>query len=537
MKGVSGIFIGLILFGIFFTVGANYYLFASQSTLASSQANAARQDALVKSRQENLAVAVVLSGGSTLVVSATNVGGVPASISSIFLADSTGKTINPPGIMGPAGTNFSASQWPLVLNVGANTNAISGCVAGKIGCGIAITGYSYVSGFVFVNVLTGRGNVFSTEYPSPVNGGIGSNALVVTMVASPTPPLTQVFSCTGCVTDTITVYNFALSPVTGVALFPAVPVASVSGTASLSGGTCGAAVPSSTITAYSGSGNAPSITFTCTYDAQTGAVGGFASLSGYAQATLKGVLVSSAQAVSNNIQIGGNPNVPAQGAFSVNFFYFRSSSCTQAAVGNWVPPCVKNPSPFPPSNVQGLPGAAITSVSVNHYVAYYIQVTNNFPSTLAILQYTFLQLDASHPLVVGNETDFWLSGAASTYNAQGFYYPTYTTNPPSLAAYAGNEKTCAESAPSWTPSPNCIDIAFGQTMTLTFAACGYGATNWDWGGSLYASHFDNSAGCASSAPGFASSGSATILTVVISFLYQGQIYTQALQFQGLAVTP
>jgi hypothetical protein len=535
-RAISGVFVALLLFAMLFTVGANYFLYVNKSNLVTSQASAARQDALLQGREEKLSIGVSLSGGNTLVLSVANVGGVPTSISSIYLTDPTGKTITPPGVMGQAQTNFSASQWPLTLNVGAMTPAISGCVAGKTGCNIALTSYSYVSGNLFVNVVTGRGNTFSIGYPTLVNGGVGSNVLVVTMNAYPTPPLTQVFTCTGCITLLVTVYNYASNPMSGVALSPNPPSAQLTGTATVSGGSCGAAVPSSTIPAYSGSGTAPSITFTCTWNAQTGAVGGFASFSGYAQGTLSGVLQSSALAVSNSIQIGGSSNVPTQGAFSVNFFFFGTSSCVLA--GNWVAPCVTNPAVFPPATVGGLPDGASTKVGTNHYVSYYVQVTNNYPAPLEILQYTFLQLDASHPPpVVGNETDFWLAGAAGTYNSQSHYYPNYATNPPSLAKYAGNEVTCAETGPTWTPSPNCIDMNYGQTVTLTFAACGFGASNWDWGGTQYASKFDSSTGCASSAPGFSSSGSAAVLTVVLSFMYQGQIYTQAIQFQGLAVVP
>lgn len=537
-RGISGVFVALILFAMLFTVGANYFLYVNKSNLVTYQASAVRQDALLQGREEKLAIGVGLSGGNTLVVSASNIGGVPTSIASIYLTDTSGKTISPPGVMGQAQTNLSATQWPLTLNVGAKTSAISGCVSGKTGCNIALSGYTYVSGNLFVNVVTGRGNTFSFAYPTLVNGGTGSNALVVTMNAYPTPPLTQVFTCTGCITLLVTVYNYAPGAVSGVALSPNPPTAQLTGTATVTGGSCGAATPSSTLPGYSGSGAAPSITFTCIWNAQTGAVGGFASFSGYAQGTLGGVMVTSALAISNIIQIGGSSNVITQGAFSVNFFFFGTSSCVFP--GNWVTPCATNPAVFPPSSVGALPDGSTTKVGTNHYVAYYVSVTNNFNAPLEILQYTFLQLDASHPPpAVGNESDFWLAGGASTYNSLGHYYPTYNNppNPPTLAPYLGNEKTCPETGPSWTPSANCIDVNYGQTVTLTFAACGFGASNWDWGGTQYATKFDSSTGCASSAPGFSSSGSAAVLTVVISFMYQGQIYTQAIQFQGLAVIP
>jgi len=534
-KGISGIFVALILFGMLFAVAGNYYLFVNKSDITTNQASAARQDALAFGRQENLAISVTLTGVSTLVLSITNNGGVPATITSTYVVDSTGMLLS--GIMGPTGTNLTAAgQWPLALDVGATTNANPGCLPAKAGCNIALSGYTYTSGVVYVQVLTQRGNVFTAQYPPVFNGGVGGNLVVVTMVATPTPPLTQIFSCTGCITLTVTAYNFAPSSLMGATLLPTVPTATVTGTASVSGGSCGGPVPSSTIPAYSGSGNAPSITFTCTFNSQTGLVGGYASFSGYVQGTLNTVLTSSAPAVSNSIQIGGGSNVLTQGAFSLNFWFFRSSSCYQAS-GNWHTPCVTVPAVFPPSSVNNLPSAGTMSGSTNHYVAFYVQIRNNYIAPLEILQYTFLQLDASSLHGEGNETDFWLAGAASTYNSTGYYYPNYSTNPPSLTAYGGNEKTCAETGPKWNLSPNCIDVSTGQSVTLTLAACGYGSTNWDWGGSQYALHFDSSVGCSSSTPYFSTLGDANILTLVVCFEYQGQVYTQALQFQGLAVTP
>jgi hypothetical protein len=539
MKGVSGIIAAMILFAMLFAVGGAYFLFAGKSNQTTYQAAAARQDALLQGRSESLVITVALQGANTLVLSATNTGGIPTTISSIFIVNATtGKTISPPGVMGQSATNISASQWPLTLNVGAATAAISGCKAGQQGCNIGLTGYTYSAGSIFVRVVTGRGNIFSISYP-PILTGVSSSSLVVAIVASPTPPLTQVFTCTGCVTVNVTAYNFALNPITGASLVPSVPVATATGTASLSNGNCAAPTPSSNIPAYSGSGTPPSISFICTFDAQTGSVGGFASFSDYVQGVLKGVVISSAQAVSNTLQIGGNSNVNVQGAFSINFFYFRSSSCVQVGGGNWHLPCTTNPPIWPPLSINNLPPAAIFSGGSNYYPAFYVQITNNYPAPLAILKYTFLQLDASHPPpLVGNETDFWLAGGAATYNSQGHYYPTYSSNPtPTLAAFGGDEKTCAESGPLWTPSANCIDIAYGQSVTLTFAACGFGSSNWDWGGYQYASRFDNSAGCTSSAPAFSNLGSADVLTVVIGYLFQGQIYTQAIQFQGLSIVP
>jgi hypothetical protein len=527
-KGIAGIFVAMIVFGMLFTVLADYYLFSNRTSIATDQASASRQDQLLQDRSESLALNVALSGTNRLVVSAVNTGGVPVSITSFYIGNSSVPML-PPGLIGQAGTNVTA-QWPITLNIGAETNTLSGCASGSKGCNIALTTYSYTAGkTVFVNVVTGRGNVFSFQFPPRLNGGVASNALVMTLAANPTQ---LAGSCSAktqtCIQVTATVYNFASSPITLVSIVPNPPTNSTGGTASAPNGNCVLQNATSTITPYSGTGRAPRIIFACSYDARTGTSGGFASFSAFAEGYLSGTLVTSAEAVSNDIQIGGSSNVPTQGAFSVNFWFFRSSSCTQVS-GKWVCPA------FP--GIAKLPQSATLSVGSSHYVAFYVQITNNHPGTLRILKYTFLQLDASHPPpVVGNETDFWLAGGASAYNSTGYYYPGYpsapSSSPPTLAPYTGDQTNC-NSASYYN---FCIGVKYQQSVYLTLAACGYGASNWDWGGSPNGHRFDNPTGCTSSTPDFSSTGAANVLTLVISYMSSGQIYTQAIQFQGFAVT-
>ena len=333
--GVAGILATIMLFALLFTVGLSYFLFVSQGTLATNQANAARQNALLQSGQEALLPKLVLNG-TTFVVSLNNTGGAPVTISSIYVDDNTGKLIGT--FMGPAGTN--ASTWPISLAVGQSTKTLGGCAG--VGCSrnIALSGYSYTAGTpVTVEIVTANGNTFSAPYPPPgattttsatidsvttsVTSSVignGANALVAKMVATPS----QTLACSSCVTDTVTVYNYAASGVTGVTITMNTPA--VTGTASVAVASPCSPSPQS-IGAYSGSGNPPSVTFACTYSATTGAVGGFASFSGSATGTLTGVSISSAEALSNSIQIGGSSNVPTQGAFAANFFFLKYSSC------------------------------------------------------------------------------------------------------------------------------------------------------------------------------------------------------------------
>ncbi|MDA4123928.1 MAG: hypothetical protein OK438_00565 [Thaumarchaeota archaeon] len=540
-RGISGILAAVILFAMIFTTGFGYLLFVTQGSLSISQANAARQDALLQAGQEALLSKVVVAGGTTLVLSVNNTGGTPVSLSRIYIDDNTGKMITPPGFMGPGGGTNATANWPISLPVGQSTNTLGGCVAGKTGCNIALTSYTYAGASVSVEIVTSKGNTFGTPYPPISTLTSKGNALVVKMLATPS----QTLSCTGCVTVTVTVYNYAPSSVTGVALSPSPPTAQVTGTASVTGGSCLAPVPSNTIVAYSGSGNAPSITFTCTYNAQTGAVGGLATFSTSAIGTLNAKGVSSAVAMSNNIQIGGNSNVPTQGAFAVNYFFLKFSACQYAPSGSvgsytYSSPCVTTPVTMPPTSPYSLTNGNYISAISDYYVAYYVQVTNVFNATLPILEYSYLFMDPS----VSTEAFNFLVGTAT--NPQVPYYPNYCGSIgcggdklPLFTPYAATAATCAESPPNYNPpSPTqCIDVAPGQTVTLTFAACGYGASNWVWGGTPYAQQLDHSAGCITTPPNFKGAvPEGQTLGVVLSYLYKNQAYSQVMPFEGQTLT-
>jgi len=399
------------------------------------------------------------------------------------------------------------------------------------------TGLVIVSGTYTIKVITQRGNSFVGSYPLPAPAaGPGGNALLVQMTATPPQALGG-----ATITDTVTVSNYASGAVTAVTLNPNPPLASVTGTATLTGGSCSPGSFAS-IPAYPGSGNPSSVTFTCTYVAHTGSSGGLASFSGYAQGTLAGVSIASPSAVSNTVQIGSTFNVLNQGPFSINSFFFKYSSCTNPPAGvlpspgySYLNSCTTSPLSMPPASPDNLPAGSLMSGGSNYYTAFYISLTNNFNTTLAIMQYSYVFLDPTN----GGESSYYLVGSAT--NPQVPYYPNYASNAaqkfiPQLTAYTGNQITCAETAPAFAPPPptTCIDIAPGQTETLTFAACGFGASTWSWGGTQYARSFDTPApgnGCTTVTPYFVTP-EGTYLSIIISFVYNGVDYTQAIPFQG-----
>ena len=558
-KAVSSVLASVLMFVMIFGVGIGAFVFVNNTALQTSQARAIQQQGLLQQGQEkpallaptSLAVDAGTSGDLWLRV--VNQGSVPITITAVYVSNSQGQVASkstvgthPPFLTGNPDLNVTL---PLTINPASSTQTMSGC-ASTTGCdiGISTAAYSYTSGTVALSILTSAGNEFSALYPIPQTttatqttvtssttttttgtAVAGGNALVVTMAASPP----QVYSG-ATVTDTVTVYNYAYSAVTNVVLAPTPPTATVTGTASLTAANCSPASFAS-IPAYSGSGTASSVVFTCTYTSATGAVGGFAFFSGEAEGTLSGATVDSAEAISNTIQIGGTVNALNQGPFSPNFFFFGYSSCTNApSGGQYSSACTTSPSTMPPASIYTLPTGDYLS-GHDYYVAFYVQITNEFNTTLPILTYSYFQTDPGQ----GGESDFFLVGAATS--PQTTYYPNYAVSHglPQLTAYTANAVTCAETAPNYSPPPatTCIDVAPAQTVTLTFAACAPGSSSWDWGGRTDGTSFDSGASCGNQSPPDYVPPESTWLGIIISFIYKGQVFFQGIPFEGQTVTP
>ena len=511
---MAGIIAAVLLFAMLFSVGTGYFLFVNTMNTFYVKSLSDRATAMQAQLSENLQVTPSASALNHLTFTVTNTRGVNANVTNVFI-------LSPTNVLQSLGIGFALNTSPTLpqpLNSGVTSPTFD-------------TGLIIAAGTYTIKVVTQRGNVFVTTYPPPASTpAAGGNALLVQMVASPPQVLSG-----ATVTDTVTVSNYGPYAATGVTLQPSPPLPSVTGTATLTGGICSPLTYAS-IGAYPGSGNPSSVVFVCVYTARTGSVGGFASFSGYAQGTMNGLSIASPQAISNTIQIGGSANVPTQGAFSLNAFYFKYSSCTNAPLlGRYITPCITNYAPMPPPSASSLPGATSISGGSNYYTAYYLQITNNFNATLPILMYSYIFV---HPVYTG-PTTFYLVGRAT--NPQTTYYPSYSgglNNIPTFTPYTATQLTCAESPPNYDPPPptTCIEVAPGGTITLTFAACGFGASNWDWGGSQYGQQFDNSAGC-SGPPPLLIPPEGSFLSVVISFIYKGQFYTQTIPFLGQIILP
>jgi hypothetical protein len=451
----------------------------------------------------------------------------------------------------------------LAVAPGIPTNRMTGCGAGP-GCDIAINsvaigGYTGV-GPIVASVLTSSGNIFSALYPpNPTSytttttttqtsasttvipgGAPSSNILVVQMTA--TPPL--VFSCQACVTDNVTIYNYGNLSVTGVGLTPAIPSVSSTGTATLPNGFC-TPPGSTTIPAYSGVGIAPHISFICIYDAVPGSVGGYATFSGQATGMYGVALITSAISISNAIQVGGSANVLSQGPFTANFFFFKYSACTNLPTPG--SPCA-TVVPMPPGTPSSLPSATLLAGASIYYVAFYVTLTNSLlNTTISILPYSYMLDDTT----TGSESAFFLAGSSSV-GAPSYtpYYPNYNpggNNVPTLTAYSPSVAQC-NSNPA-----KCIQVEPGRSVVLTFASCGIipvPQTNWNWAGIQYGNGyqsltclpdnppcFDVSAGMVTSPQCPPTSVPiSTYISIVVSFLYKGQVLTQQIPFVGMIVT-
>jgi hypothetical protein len=451
-------------------------------------------------------------------------GGYPVSVIGWFVRDSAGEIVSP-GVV-----NLTS---PVNLDVGSFGS-------------LDLQGYSYPGGTILVSLVTSRGNTFSAQYPLSTTitstttfptlatitgeGSGGGNSLVVMMSATPL----QAFSG-NTITDNVTLFNYSNEPMTNPTLLPNPPPSTVTGTAGVSPTGCTGPFPSGNIAAYTG-GAPPHVSFICTYTASSGQVGGLVSFSGSASVKQGSNTIYSSGTTSNLVQIGGLTNPIAQGAFTSNFFFFKFSSCVQASGTNFATPCTTNYTA--PPNVENFPEADLISAGSNYYVAFYLNITNTFNEPLPILGYTFVQLESN-----GNESDWWIVGTNKSMTA-GTYYPTYSPGGggnPTLTGYPADCSTV--NAKNLPTDSSCIYVDPGKTVTITLAACGPSVNMWDWGGWKYGVHFgappsESVAGCTSSTPylnnGGASSGGATAAIIVISFEYNGAVYTQDIAFNGVA---
>ena len=149
-KGIAGIVAAVILFSMLFTVGTGYFLFVENQDLRYSQSLVARSNMIQDQQEESLQLTISTTS-NLLGLTITNLGGVGVNVSALVVTGSTGNLL---GSYTASNSGTLIPKLPIFLTPGQASAAIS-------------TGIAYTSGYNYTfRVLTQRGSVFTTAYPS-----------------------------------------------------------------------------------------------------------------------------------------------------------------------------------------------------------------------------------------------------------------------------------------------------------------------------------------------------------------------------------
>ena len=470
-RGIAGVLATLIVFAMLLTVGVSYFM--TINSFKHQQDVAANSNLALASRAslENLSMSARLVSGA-VGITLNNTGSTAVSIVSIFLTDNQGKLISSshgspssPFLTGVLDLN---ETLPLTLSPGATTKGTDD---------ITVFSSSFAPATRFlVSAQTSLGNVFSVEYPPipmgtlknvlvvnqnlvnqvPINQQVvdvsgqtvivgcyqcltilnsGGNILVLQLVATPSP-----VADAGTITLTATVWNY--SPYTASQMNVSVGAvysgsASVTPDVSSSNQNCGTI---QSITSMN------SIAVVCTFTAHAGGSGGAVTFSGVASACIltgttldcnNGSIVSSATSGSNPVEVGA---IQGFGPWQLNYYYFDYTDQTH-----------QTPTPV-----------GVISSS-DHYVAFYVKLTNVYNKPLTLLDGSWLQF-----ISPGTDIGEYVILSAPSYSGT-----------PSFTAYG-----CTDSAPNPPtdiPGQSCITVNPGQTVNIYFAASKAGSSSWEWG--------------------------------------------------------
>ena len=532
-KGLGAILSVIILMAMISTVLLAYILLVTNGDFLSTQASQSRQyNAQVASQEElSLRAFHVASGphNNWVYFEAYNSGNVPATITAVYVTDSSGSiksTQQPPGtspyLVGMTDLNVSL---PLTIPVSTNTTTMSGCASG-IGCNIGINplAYSYVAGStIHIDVLTSTGKVFTAQYPPPSGStstvtisntststsqgasstqtiattssttitclscvtttavGEGTPALVVSLAACPVAGCTSssfVFNGAG-ITLTAMITNAATQTVNNVALVLSPATGIPTGTAYVAAS--GACSPAS-----QSIGVGATVPVTCSFTGYTGSHGGSVTFVGYATGTVSGSQTTSAEATSNPVQIG---NLFSAGPWSLNYFSYNFEASQQRT-----------------------PASANYVSAGDDHVSWSMTLNNNFNQSLTILDETFVM-----NVRLGADPTFFIMKNA----------PDYTQTPPKITSY-----NCYPGS----SSAGCITVPSGGSATIWLGSCppststSPGSTSWGWA---------NSGGGGGCGQTWSPVEGDSVLLVVFYTLgsgTSGAVYSQSLPFQSEIIT-
>jgi hypothetical protein len=349
---------------------------------------------------------------------------------------------------------------------------------------------------VFVNVLTGHGNIFTTQYPTPTTGStttvsyastVSVTSVTTTLITSSvgtteatsqtavaglqagTNSLLLVMdACAGatsapfgttCTTSpavysgqevvlTISVTNYAD---VSMALYVAFQSVGTNGASVVAAGpddcASGSSYQTSTVTVPADTGTPSTATYVCTFTAEQGPTAGTVTFIGYAVGTYAAVppaQVTSAEGRSNPIQLG-NPESAISGPFIGVSFHYASKESTAFSAGAVVP-------------------------GTSEYVIWQAQLENTANASVTILQYSSLLLAR-----ISQEEGYYIVQPVAAWSSTLAAYACSlgANNAPTGAQCSTVQENCA------TLGNGCVPT--GDTVTLDFAASSVGSTAWEWG--------------------------------------------------------
>ena len=501
------LFASLFVAGVSYYVFANDAALASEQAALSKQGSAQgalSEDLLVNATESTsqgwaFEISAYNSGGIATTITAvfvTTSGGKALSNSSSgseFLVGTPDLSFDLPLTLLPG------EGTPSVTGCGGS----SGCVI-EVSSSACSACLSYLSqGVVYISVLTSRGNSFTSQYPpsstgttstrsslstvystsvsttavssvistvqvtdSTTENGIqaGTNSLLLLLGACVGPSASQTFTSTcptaqaqeafqgGEVILTLTVTNYAGTAMSTYVNFQA-EGSSGAGIGMMTAFTT-PAVPVGAEYCQTNSGYIQTqtqtipaggtATFICTFTTVQGSAGGTLTFIGYAVGSYTGGSITSAEAVSNPIEVG-NPESSVSGPFvAVSLLYASEESTTFSS-------------------------ASIVSPS-NEYVIFQAEVTSTSNTPVYILAYSFL-LDAR----IAQEQDYYIIPCTtSTCTTQSTYSST-------ASPYECVLPSSPSSEPPTDSEQSCITVQSGSTVYLDFAACEVESGTYFWG--------------------------------------------------------
>lgn len=562
----------VILFALVFTVGTGFFLTSNNDQQVAASAFVNRLNFENQVKLENLTLRAGCSatftcvptsctetGGCNLWLMINNTGGISSTVTSIFITNLAGQIISDSA----SGTGFlvqsDISLLPLTLNSGVST------LTSNIGIEIPAP-FCYASKLmlpcvdqpVFVHVLTSLGNIFSVSFP-PLNEGTfeqttsvaptatqpfstqvdtivsnsqtiegcygcvsgsyaGGNILILSLAATPSPVQT-----TGNITVTADVYDYSSYPATSISVTVS---ASYTGTASVTPAGVGdiksnnvlgnSSLPTSPCTESTGTTISPPpgpLAFQCVFTANAGeqnsgtvtftgtataCIGTGAQTASPCSGTNPGTPASSSLSTSNPVQVGA---IASFGVWQPNFsVYYYTGCASTTACTTTSPVCINYE--FPCS-------AAVISGS-EKYVAFYIEVTNEYAQPLTILDGTYIQAVSS-----SIDLDWFIGGTYTSGQLKGAQY--------NAASGSFTPYDCVYNGQNLAPSGNCETVPPGDTIYIMLAASAPATSAWTWGSS-----YGGCTNCGDNSE------------VLIDFAAQtGAIWTSVTQnipFEGLYVT-